>query len=38
MREYYRIIMPFLVAQLAAIALYYFIRLDGFPNLSRRPR
>ena len=34
MREYYRIIMPFLVAQLAAIALYYFIRLDGFPNLA----
>ena len=34
MREYYRIIMPFLVAQLAAIALYFFIRLDGFPNLA----
>ena len=34
MREYYRIIMPFLVVQLAAIALYFFIRLDGFPNLA----
>ena len=34
MREYYRVIMPFLVAQLAAIALYYFVRLDGFPNLA----
>ncbi len=34
MREYYRIIMPFLVAQLAAIALYFFIRLDGFPHLA----
>ena len=26
--------MPFLVAQLAAIALYFFIRLDGFPHLA----
>ena len=34
MREYYRVIMPFLVAQLAAIALYYFVRLYGFPNLA----
>ena len=34
MREYYRIVMPFLVAQLAAMTLYFFIRLDGFPNLA----
>ena len=33
MSEYYRIIMPFLLAQLIVLALYYFIRLDGFPNL-----
>jgi putative MATE family efflux protein len=33
MSEYYRIIMPFLFAQLIVIALYFFIRLDGFPNL-----
>ena len=31
--EYYRIIMPFLLAQLIVLALYYFIRLDGYPNL-----
>ena len=34
MREYYRIVMSFLVAQLAAMTLYFFIRLDGFPNLA----
>ena len=33
MSEYYRIIMPFLFAQLVVVALYYFVRLDGFPNL-----
>ena len=33
MSEYYRIIMPFLFAQLIVVALYYFVRLDGFPNL-----
>ena len=33
MSEYYRIIMPFLLAQLIVLALYYFIRLDGYPNL-----
>ena len=33
MSEYYRIIMPFLLAQLIVLAFYYFIRLDGFPNL-----
>ena len=33
MSEYYRIIMPFLLAQLIVLALYYFIRMDGYPNL-----
>jgi putative MATE family efflux protein len=34
MGEYYRIIMPFLFAQLIVIVQYFFIRLDGFPNLA----
>lgn len=34
MSEYYRVIMPFLLAQLTAIVLYYFVRLDGFPSLA----
>ncbi len=34
MSEYYRIIMPFLLAQLAMIVLYFFIRLDGYPTLT----
>lgn len=34
MSEYYRVIMPFLFAQLGTIALYFFIRLDGFPTLT----
>ena len=33
MSEYYRIILPFLFPQLLVVALYYFVRLDGFPNL-----
>jgi putative MATE family efflux protein len=34
MSEYYRVIMPFLLAQLITIVLYFFIRLDGFPILA----
>jgi len=34
MSEYYRIIMPFLIAQLITIVLYFFVRLDGYPNLT----
>ena len=34
MGEYYRVIMPFFFAQFAMIALYFFIRLDGLPNLA----
>ena len=34
MSEYYRIIMPFLFAQFFVIVLYFFIRLDGMPNLA----
>jgi putative MATE family efflux protein len=34
MSEYYRVIMPFLLAQLMTIVLYFFIRLDGFPSLT----
>ena len=34
MSEYYRVIMPFLLAQLMTIVLYFFIRLDGFPTLA----
>jgi len=34
MSEYYRVIMPFLLAQLMTIVLYFFIRLDGFPSLA----
>lgn len=33
MSEYYRIILPFIFPQLLVVALYYFVRLDGFPNL-----
>ncbi|MEH6610945.1 MAG: MATE family efflux transporter [Halioglobus sp.] len=34
MGEYYRIILPFLFAQLIVIVQYFFIRMDGFPNLA----
>ena len=34
MSEYYRVIMPFLFAQFVMIAMYFFIRLDGLPNLA----
>ncbi|MGK0471765.1 MAG: putative MATE family efflux protein [Candidatus Azotimanducaceae bacterium] len=34
MSEYYRVIMPFLFAQFTMIGLYFFIRLDGLPNLA----
>lgn len=34
MSEYYRVIMPFLFVQLLALVLYFFIRLDGMPNLA----
>ena len=34
MSEYYRIIMPFLMPQFIVIQIYFFIRMDGFPNLA----
>jgi putative MATE family efflux protein len=34
MSEYYVVIMPFLIAQLGTIVLYFFIRLDNQPTLS----
>jgi Na+-driven multidrug efflux pump len=34
MREYYRIIFPFLFFQFIVIQIYFFIRLDGFPQFS----
>ncbi|GLS89305.1 MATE family efflux transporter [Psychromonas marina] len=34
MSEYYRVVLPFFVAQLSTIVLYFFIRLDGFPTLA----
>ena len=34
MSEYYRIIFPFLFFQFIVIQLYFFIRLDGFPNIA----
>lgn len=34
MSDYYRVIMPFLLAQLMMIVLYFFIKLDGFPSLA----
>ena len=34
MSEYYRIIFPFLFFQFIVIQIYFFIRLDGFPNLE----
>ena len=33
MSEYYQVILPFLLAQFIVIVMYFFIRLDGFPNL-----
>ena len=33
MSEYYRVILPFVLAQFIMIVMYFFIRLDGFPNL-----
>jgi putative MATE family efflux protein len=34
MSEYYRVVLPFFLAQLGIIVLYFFIRLDGFPSLT----
>lgn len=34
MSEYYRIIIPFLLLQFIVIQIYFFIRMDGFPNLA----
>ena len=34
MAEYYRIILPFLFAELIVLVLYYFLRLDGMPTLA----
>ncbi|MGR5065125.1 MATE family efflux transporter [Photobacterium sp. DNB22_13_2] len=34
MSQYYRVILPFLLAQLITIVLYFFVRLDGFPSLA----
>jgi len=34
MSEYYQIIFPFLFFQFIVIQIYFFIRLDGFPNLA----
>lgn len=34
MSQYYRVIMPFLLAQLVTIVLYFYVRLDGFPTLA----
>jgi putative MATE family efflux protein len=34
MSQYYRIIFPFLFFQFIVIQIYFFIRLDGFPNLA----
>ena len=34
MSEYYRVIFPFLFFQFIVIQIYFFIRLDGFPNLA----
>ena len=33
MSEYYRVILPFVLAEFIMIVMYFFIRLDGFPNL-----
>jgi putative MATE family efflux protein len=34
MSEYYRIIIPFLLPQLMTVVLYFFVRMDGAPNLA----
>ena len=34
MSEYYVVIMPFLFTQLIVVVLYFFVRLDGMPNLA----
>ncbi|MEZ9233091.1 MATE family efflux transporter [Vibrio amylolyticus] len=34
MSQYYQVIMPFLLAQLVTIVLYFYVRLDGFPTLA----
>ena len=34
MSEYYVVIMPFLTTQLLVVVLYFFVRLDGMPNLA----
>jgi len=34
MSEYYRIIVPFVFFQLIVIPMYFFVRLDGLPNLA----
>jgi putative MATE family efflux protein len=34
MSEYYQIIVPFLLPQLITVVLYFFVRMDGAPNLA----
>ncbi len=34
MSEYYRVVLPFFVAQMLSIVLYFFIKLDGHPMLT----
>ncbi len=34
MKTYYRITMGFIWTQLLTVALYFFVRLDGYPNLA----
>ncbi|WP_276206946.1 MATE family efflux transporter [Oceanicoccus sagamiensis] len=34
MSEYYRIVLPFMIAQMLSVVLYFFIKLDGHPLLT----
>ena len=34
MSEYYRVVLPFFIAQMLSVVLYYFIKLDGHPMLT----
>lgn len=34
MSEYYRVILPFLLPQIITVVLYFFVRMDGAPNLA----
>ena len=34
MSEYYRVVIPFALPQLIVIQMYFFVRLDSFPNLA----